>query len=158
MDAPSKRPECRCIRTKIPYPPESNTGVQISGPPPMKHQKAIPSKLVFHIYRKQHSLMSSTMGQLITGAFFFGVWSCEYYTNLKAENKRTRILRNIDSRFYIKLRKLIYSSGWIHLADKVYPTFRTHNNDVNNAKMTQCKTGKHLYLVQLWSGIITGLD
>ena len=40
----------------------------------MKHQKAIPAKLVFHIYKKQHSHLIKVIVQLIAGDF-----SVEYY-------------------------------------------------------------------------------
>ena len=33
--------------------------------PPTKHQKATPAKLVFHIYRKQKSHLSTSIGQII---------------------------------------------------------------------------------------------
>ena len=38
-----------------------------------KNQKAIPENLVFHIYKKKYSHLSTAIGQLIAGAFFFGM-------------------------------------------------------------------------------------
>ena len=38
--------------------------------PPMKHQKAIPTKLVFHIYKKKYSHLSTSIKQLIAGDFY----------------------------------------------------------------------------------------
>ena len=58
------------------YPTAETTGLKISGPP-TKHQKAILAKLVFHIYRKQHSHLSTAIGKIIAGEFFFGMQSCE---------------------------------------------------------------------------------
>ena len=126
--------------------------------PPTKHQKAIPGKLVFHIYKKQHSHLSTTIGQLIAGDFFLGMRSCKYYKNPKGENNQTRILWKGDIRFYRKLCELLYGSGCIHLADKVSPIFRTHDNGVKNATVTHWWRGKHLFPVQVWDDIVTRLD
>ena len=96
----------------------------------MKHQKAITAKLVLHIYKRTNTHLNTAIGQLITGAFFFGMRSCKYSTTPKGEDKRTRILQKGDIHFYIKLRKLSHDSGILHLADKVSPTFHTQKNGV----------------------------
>ena len=41
--------------------------------PPMKHQKDIQVNLVSHIYNKQHSHLSTAIGELIPSAFFFDI-------------------------------------------------------------------------------------
>ena len=51
--------------------------------PPTKHQKDIPVKVVFHTYRKKYSHLSTSIRQMIAGAFFFGMQSCEYPTTPK---------------------------------------------------------------------------
>ena len=60
--------------------------------PPTKNQKAIPAKLVFHIDRKHHFHLSTAIGQLVAGDFYFVVRSCEYYMTSKGEMKQTQIL------------------------------------------------------------------
>ena len=105
--------------------------------PLKKHKKAIPSKLVFHIYRKQHSHLRTAIGQLIAGDFLFGMKSCKYFATPKGENKQTYILRKGGIRFYSKQRGLPHSSGCIHLADKVSPTFRAQKNGFKNATVIQ---------------------
>ena len=142
---------------KIPYPIESTTELQIIGLP-NNHQKVIPENLVLYIYRKHNSHLSTSIGQLVAGSFLFGMQSCEYSTTPKGENKKTCILRKVDSKFYRRLRELLHSSSRIHLADKVYPTLRTQKNDVKNSKVTQWWIGKHLCPVQIWSNITTSLE
>ena len=72
--------------------------------PLTKHQKAIPEKLVLHIYKQTDTHMNTVIGQLIAGAFFFGMPSCEYSTTPKGEHKHTRILQKEDIRFKRKRR------------------------------------------------------
>ena len=111
--------------------------------PPKKHQKSIQTKLVFHIYKKHYSHLSTAIGKLIVGAFFFGIRSCEYSTKPKQENKQTRILQKGDIRLYRKQRELLYSRDCIHLEYKVSLTFRTQKNGVKNSIVTQWRTGKN---------------
>ena len=108
--------------------------------PPTKHQKAIPAKLILHIYKRTDTYLNTAIGQLIAGAFFIGMRSCEYYTTPKGEEKRTHIIQKGDIRFYRKRRELSHDSGILHLADKVSPTFCTQKNGVKNATVTQWRT------------------
>ena len=112
---------------------------------------------MFQIYKKQHSNLSTAIGQLITGVFYIGMQSWKYSTTLKGENKRTCILQKGDIRFYRKQRELMHSSGFIHLSEKVSPILMTQNNGVKNTTVTQWKTRKHLYLVRVWDDITTRL-
>ena len=123
-----------------------------------KHKKAIPSKLVLHIYERTNTNLNTSMGQLIEGAFFFGMRSCEYSETPKGEDKCTRILNKGNIRFYRKRHTLSHNSGILHLADKVSSTFRTQKNGVKNATMTQWWTKKTLCAVRIWAEIIIQLD
>ena len=89
---------------------------------------------------------------------FFGMLSCEYSATPKGENKLTRILRKGYIRFYRKRHELLKSRGCIHLLDKVSLAFRNQKNGVKNATLNQWQTGKHLWPVQVWPNIITGLE
>ena len=72
--------------------------------PTTKHQKYIPAKIVLHIYRRTNTHLNTAIGQLIAGAFFFGIRSREYSTTPKGEDKRTHILQKGSIRFYRKRR------------------------------------------------------
>ena len=125
---------------------------------PTKHQKSIPANWVFRIYKEQYSHLITAIGQLITGAFFWGKRPCEYSTTPKGDHKRTHILRKRETKFYRKRRKIPHIRGCIQLADKVFPTLWTQKNGVKNATVTQWRTGKHLCPVQVWADIVTRLD
>ena len=124
---------------------------------PTKHQNSISAKLVFHIYKKQHSHLSTAIVQLISGAFFLCIQSCEYSKTPMRGNKRTRILWKGGIMLYRKQRKLLHGIDCIHLVYKVSPTFRTQKNGVKNATVTQWRTGKHIFMVWFWADIITRL-
>ena len=47
--------------------------------PKTKHQKAIPEKLVLHIYKRTDTYLNTAIDQLAAGEFFFGMRSCEYF-------------------------------------------------------------------------------
>ena len=102
--------------------------------------------------------MNTSIGQLISGAFFFGMRSCKYSTTPKGEEKCKRILQKGDTRFYIKRRELSHNSGILHLADKVSLTLCTQKNGVKNATVTQWRTITTLCLVHIWAEIIIRLD
>ena len=102
--------------------------------------------------------MSTAIGQLILGVSFFGMRSSKYLTTHKGEAKRKRILQKSNIRFYIKLCKITYNSGRIHLLEEVSQTFSTQKKWVKNETVTQWQTGKCLYLVQIWSDINSRLE
>ena len=51
--------------------------------PTTKHRKATQAKLVLHICKQKNTHLNTGIGQLIAGAFFFGMRSCEYLTTPK---------------------------------------------------------------------------
>ena len=111
--------------------------------PPIKNHMAIPAKLVFHIYKREYSHLSTTIRNLTAGPFFFGIRSCKYYTTPKGCHKQTRVLRKGFIKFYRKRGEVPHSIGRLHLADKVSPTFRTQNI------VTQWRRRKNICPVQV---------
>ena len=104
--------------------------------PPTKHQKAVPAKIAYNIYSKQHSYLIIDLLQPVIGAFFFYMRSCEYSKTPKRETNR-KILRKGDVKFYRKHRKITHSSILFYLLEKLYPTFQVHKNSINNYTVTQ---------------------
>ena len=84
--------------------------------------------------------------------------SCEYSTNIKGENKHTHILQKGDVKFYRNHHELPHESGILHLADKIYPTFRTQKNGVKHSTVTQWRKTTNLCLVRIWAEIIIIMD
>ena len=119
----------------------------------MKHQKAIPEKLVLQIYKRENTHLNTAIVQLITGAFFFGMRYCKYSTTPKVEDKRTRILQKGDIRFFRKRCELSHVIEILSMTNKVSPTFYTQKN----ATVTQWRTTKTLCLVRIWEKIIIRL-
>ena len=117
--------------------------------PTMKNQKYIPAKLVLHIYNWTNTNLSTSIGQLISGAFFFGMRYCEYSTTPKEEDTHTHILQKGDILFYRKIRELSHDSGILHLANKVPPELRTQKTGVKKAIVTQWRTATTLCLVRI---------
>ena len=64
--------------------------------PTTKHQKAIPERLVLHIYKPTNTHLNTAIGQMIAGVFFFGMQSCKYSTTPKEEEKVKHILQKGD--------------------------------------------------------------
>ena len=126
--------------------------------PPKKYQKSIPEKLVLHIYKRTGTHLNISIGQLIAGAFFFSMRSCEYYTTPKGEERFTCILQKGDIRLHRKRRELSHDSGMLHIPDKASPTFRTQKNRLKNATVTQWRTTTTLCLVRIWAEIFIQLD
>ena len=116
-----------------------------------KYQKAIPEKLFLNIYKRTNTHLNTAIFQLIAGAFFFSMWSCEYSITPKGEDKFIRILQKRDIHFYRKCCELSHDSGILHLADKISPTFRTQKDGVKNATVTQWWTATTLCLVRIWA-------
>ena len=74
--------------------------------------------------------MNTAIGQLVSGAFFFGMRSCKYATTPKGEDKRTHIIQKGDISFYRKRREISHESGILHLDDNVSLTFCAQKNGV----------------------------
>ena len=79
--------------------------------PPTKHKKDISAKLVLHIYKRTDTQLNTAIGQLIVGAIFFGMRSCEHSATPKGKDKRTRILQKGNIRFYRKRRQNSHNCG-----------------------------------------------
>ena len=126
--------------------------------PTTKHQKSTPAKIVLHIYKRANTHLNTYIGQLIAGAFFFGMWSCEYSITSKEEDKCIGILQKGDIRFYIKRGEISHDSGILHISYKFSLKFRTHKNGVKNATVTQWRTATTLCPVRIWAEIIIRLD
>ena len=123
-----------------------------------KRQKDLPSKMMYHIYMIHNSHIITSLFQLVTGAFLFGMGFCEYSTTPKGETKQTIILKNEDVHFYRKRSNLTHRIRLIHLSEKVSPTFQKHTNGIINATVNQWRTVKHLFSVLIWGDLITILE
>ena len=68
-DAPSEQNNPRVLRSKTLTLTETTNGIKTMDPT-MKHQKAIPAKLVLQIYKRTNTHLNTAISQLIAGAFY----------------------------------------------------------------------------------------
>ena len=93
------------------------------------------------------------MGQLATGAFFFGMRSCEYRSDRGTRKTRQSTVGNV--RFFknnIELK--VKSSNFILYADTVSITFTFQKNKKKMVTVTQPRSGKPICPVIVWAKII----
>lgn len=97
------------------------------------------------------------VGQLVSGAFFFAMRSCEYTKVAGRENteRRTKLLRLRNLRFFLHQRPLPLTDPQLHLATSVTITFEMQKNDERNIDITQHRTGDPLLCpVLAWSRVV----
>ena len=96
------------------------------------------------------------ISQLIVGAFFYAMRSCEYLHVPASESRKTRIVRVMDIRFFLQQKPLRHDSNLIHTADVVAITFTSQKNEVRNDIINQFRTGDPtLCPVLAWAAVVT---
>ena len=76
------------------------------------------------------SKLDLAISWLLIGALFFAMRSCEYLeTNVKEEDRRTKIITAKNVRFKYKGRMLDFGSKNLENADMVMITFKFQKND-----------------------------
>jgi hypothetical protein len=94
--------------------------------------------------------------QLLRGAFFFGMRSCEYLEVQGPRRTKRLCLKNI--RFFIKNRELPHSSHLLHLADSVTVTFEFQKTDERDAMVTMHRSGDPVLCpILAWSSVVRRL-
>jgi len=100
--------------------------------PSEKRQKAIPVsviKRVAELYADSNDPAAVAISQLVSGAFFFAMRSCEYSKTSSPKDSGTTKLLTIGNIRFFKDRKLIpHSNRDISTADIVSITFESQKN------------------------------
>ena len=116
-----------------------------SADPKRTHQKAIPIKVlqeVLRLAKESGESFSLSIAHLAIGAYLFAMRSCEYTkTCFDEENKRTKILRLRNIRFFIRRQLLPHDDKRIFQADRVTITFEWQKNQERDesVSMHKCK-------------------
>ena len=100
------------------------------------------------------TIKNKVIGQLTTGALFFGMRSCEY---LKVEGERkTKLLRLRNLRFYIKHKEIDKIKQTHHLfkASTINITFESQKNGEKDESVTMHSNSKKLCPVKSWASIV----
>ena len=95
------------------------------------------------------------IGELTTGALFFGMRSCEYL-QVTGERK-TKLLRLKNIRFFIQKRELnkLSNTSSLFQATTVTITFEFQKNGDKEADITMHRNNKELCPVKAWATIVS---
>jgi hypothetical protein len=135
--------------------------------PPTKHQACLPMIVWISILKDKSNSLNESMGQLITGALFFAMRSCEYSTTNNQEDKKTKLLclRNIrlfsiSKEGYMITIPHTASLTELQSAECVSITFENQKNGEKDACITQHRTAndKILCPVRSWALIIKRIN
>lgn len=122
-------------------------------------QKAIPIsviKRIHKLYSTSHDPMSVASTQLIIGAFFFAMRSCEYSkTTSPHESKRTRILTIANIQFFKDSKLINHDNTNLQDADIVSITFVSQKNGEKNQTISMHNSrDQFLCPVKIWATIV----
>ena len=125
---------------------------------PLPTQQApCPRSVFVHInFYMQIGCMDTATGQLVIGALFFAMRSCEYSKTPKSEEKKSEILQLRDIRFFVAEGLLIHHSDpcLLQKSVRVAITFRNQKNENKFETITQSKTSENLCPVVTWALIV----
>ena len=125
--------------------------------PQVKHQKCLPIQVFKSMWNNNRTTMSQAIGQLVTGAVFFGMRSCEYS---KVEGTRkTKIIRICDLTFRYKNKIIPIRKDRLHLlkyATSISVTFRDQKNGNKCETITMPSTSSTdgFGPTQAWAAIV----
>ena len=92
--------------------------------PEEKHQKAIPISVISELIHRDSTDLKRATGKLATIGIFFVMRSCEYLKVAKPNQRRTKILRLRNVRFFQGVDQLGYDHRELEFSDCVALTFK----------------------------------
>ena len=126
----------------------------IAEDPETIHQMSLPIIVFLKIWRAQHSPRSKALAQLIVGALFYGMRSCEYSTVSGARMTKKLTIREI--RFFQQRREIPKTHANLNIlkfSSLVSITFIIQKNGTKYATITQHASGKEICPVKAWAAI-----
>ena len=130
-------------------------GYEDNDPPP-KQQSPAPIQVFDLIKQEYSSAQDTACSQLIEGALFFGMRSCEYTKTPGQKKKRTTLLELRDITFYDH-NSIVISHNHLNLiteASIVKITFRKQKNKENCQEVILRKSPNRLCSVEAWAKIV----
>jgi hypothetical protein len=95
------------------------------------------------------------ISQLVIGAFYFAMRSCEYLKVSQAEKRRTAIILLRNIRFLKDKRQLPHDSPFLEFADSVSITFEFQKKDERNDTVTMIFSGDGVLCpVRAWAAVV----
>jgi hypothetical protein len=126
--------------------------------PNEKRQKAVPISVitkVVQIFAQSKDSLSSACAQLIVGAFFFAMRSCEYSkTSSPTESTTTKLLTLRNIRFFKNSELIPHSHRALAHADIVSITFESQKNKTKFQTISLHKSDAALCPVSTWAAIV----
>lgn len=124
---------------------------------PTHHQKAIPPEVYRWWIRNATQPREQARAQLLAGALFFAMRSCEY-SKTKHKEQKTQPIRPRDIIFRIGAEIIHHNDPRIAIADNVEITFRVQKNGVVEDQILQWHTNDNeLCPVRHWAWTINRL-
>jgi hypothetical protein len=121
--------------------------------PAPQGQKACTPSILRKIIETEESPLDLAVSQLLTGAFFFAMRSCEYL-KVRGE-RRTKLLRLRNFQFFRGNCRLNYNDPALVLADSVAITFEFQKNDQRNEVIVHHRcSDPQLCPVRAWASIL----
>jgi hypothetical protein len=122
-------------------------------------QKAIPVSVirqVHKIYSSAEDAVSVATSQLIIGAFFFAMRSCEFSkTTSPTESKKTKIITISDIRFFKNSELIPHNHASLRDSDIVSITFRSQKNGDKNQTISMHRSkDSDICPVKIWASIV----
>jgi hypothetical protein len=121
-------------------------------------QACLPIIVWLHIARDRTSTLTIALGNLITGALFFAMRSCEYSSTTKVDGlRKTKILTCENIRFFhnqgkgLTLLPHTLPLEVLEQADCLSICFVSQKNSENFTSVTQYRSGKELCPVTAWA-------
>ena len=122
--------------------------------PSVKPQKALTPSLIRKMSNLCQSNLDTACTQLVTGAFFFAMRSCEY-SSVSGPKRRTKLLCIRNIQFYRNHQRLRHDDPNLGLADCIAITFEFQKNDQRDETVIQYRSGDPLLCpVRSWSAIV----
>ena len=124
---------------------------------PVQRQASLPLLVFNTIYNDTSSELSTAIGELIYGAMFFAMRSCEY-SKTQERNPKSKILTVGDVQFYNKTGHRVNKN--LHQAHAVKITFRNQKNGEKMESITRYRS-KSKYgsdPISIWAQIISRIN
>jgi hypothetical protein len=127
-------------------------GLENADPGPIQ-QYAITTGVLLTVLKCSLTHVDVAMATLLCGAFFFAMRSCEY-SKVSGE-RRTKIIKVGNVRFFLKKKELHHTDPRLPLADCVTIHFEFQKNDERNENVThQRNSHPSMCPVRLWAAIV----
>ena len=120
--------------------------------PPPNSQQRLPLSVFESIYNSATSSLDIAISQLILGALFFAIRSCEYSHVPNDKDRKTKTLCLHNIKFFHGLSEITDINN-THTADFVQITFEFQKSSKKHQSVIQHKTNKKLCPVKVWSDI-----